>query len=138
MQLTFSAGAPSTVKQQHTWGNRFAAFCKNTLKHKEVHQSTPLFRSTPWILICPRADQVPKGQDIERFVIAIVDVTKSRCSNSDALSHSWIVHGVDHTIAHCPFNWPDDFKISRGNELRINSVIANLEKQRTYHPRSLP
>ncbi|KAI9695795.1 MAG: hypothetical protein M1836_006061 [Candelina mexicana] len=104
-RLTYSKGAPSTVAQQTLWGTRFDAFCHHTLQHS------------------PK--QVPTSEDISRFLLAMVDITHSRYNNAEALSYSWLHHGLVFSIKHCRLNY-EDFSISSRGRMRLDAVVANL------------
>jgi hypothetical protein len=75
-----------------------------------------------------RPKQNPTGQDIERFLIAMVDVTKLRYHNSTALSYSWMFQGTAHVVKSCVFEYPD-FKLLASAKSRISALFATFLKE---------
>jgi hypothetical protein len=97
-QLQQVSGAPNTRYTRALWFERFKQFCTGTLRHK--------------------ADRIPKGEDIERFLLSIVNHLRPRGSHvaKHQLSYTCIHGGLGKLISSCQFHF-DGFNLVKKERL---------------------
>jgi hypothetical protein len=71
---------------------------------------------------------MPVLQDIERFMVAMIDITRSRYHSSEALSYSWAYHGIKFVITTCNFDF-DDFKLPHSAGARLESLVEGYLRE---------